>query len=101
MKKNSMLHKIAIVVAAVALGSVIVSTDALARSGGGGHMGGGHIGGGHIGGGAVGGHFGGQRFGGGFARHGHIRGFGGPYYDFGSCWPLEYPRPSRWRYDCY
>jgi len=54
-KRNSMnkLYKIAIVLAAVALGSAAISADALARGGGGGgHGGGGHVGGfggGHMG----------------------------------------------------
>jgi len=48
-----------------------------------------------------GGHFGGQHFGGGFASHGRVRGFGGPYYDYGSCSPLDTYRPRRWNYDCY
>ena len=47
-----MMHKIAFIIAAVALGSAAVSTDALARSGGGGGgHGAGGIGGGHMGGG--------------------------------------------------
>jgi hypothetical protein len=45
-----MMHKIAFVVAAIALGSAAVSADALARGGGGGHGAGG-IGVGHMGGG--------------------------------------------------
>jgi opacity protein-like surface antigen len=48
--RKVMMHKLAIIVAAIALGSAAVSADALARGGGGGH-GAGEIGGGHMGGG--------------------------------------------------
>lgn len=46
-----MLHRIAIMVAAITVGSASIAPDALARGGGGG-------GGGHFGGGMGGGHFG-------------------------------------------
>jgi hypothetical protein len=116
------MSKIAIVVAAVALGSTAISMDALAQrggghggggGGGGGHFGGGggahfggggHIGGGHFGGGGA--QLGGGRFGGGL-RGGHRRGFGAPYfsgapYSDYACWPYDYNRPRQWRYDyCY
>src|SRR5262245_30089332 len=104
--------KMAIVIAALALGSTSISTDALAQRGGhggGAHFGGGgaHFGGGgaHFGGGFRGGHFGGGFRGGrAFAHRGPIRGFAAPYY-FGApysndyaCWPYSYDRP--W-YDAY
>jgi len=89
-----MLHRIAVVVVAAALGSAAIATDAAARGGsgaglGGGSMGGGHIGGamggGRIGGGLGGGHIGGGRFAGRFdhRRHGRARGLAAPfgYYD--------------------
>ena len=97
------LLKVASVVAAIALGSGAVATDALARGGGGGHAGGGGHGGGHMGGGFGGGHLGGGgHFGGGHlggARH-FGRGVGVPYYGAydGGCLP-DYYRP-RWHYDC-
>jgi hypothetical protein len=114
------MSKIAIVVAAVALGSTAISMDALARGGGhggggggghgggggGGHFGGGggaHFGGGggarfggggHIGGGHFGGaQLGGGRFGGGL-RGGHRRGFGAPYFS-----GAPYSDYACWPYD--
>jgi hypothetical protein len=110
--KKLMPHKIALVVAAIAVGSAGISADALARGGGGGggggHGGGGFGGGGHIGGGFGGGHIAGgfsgghlngatrlgssgaQRFSGSYGRRGaghrgHVRSFGlgAPYYDYG------------------
>src|SRR5882724_11860731 len=77
--KRPKLHKIAIVLAAIAVGSAGISADALARGvGGGGHTGGG-FGGGHMGGGFGGGHMGGGfsggHIGGGFGG-GHIGGGG-------------------------
>jgi hypothetical protein len=48
--RKVMMHKMAFIIAAIALGSAAVSADALARGGGGGHGAGG-IGGGHMGGG--------------------------------------------------
>src|SRR5882724_7195241 len=72
--KKPALHKVIIVAATVALGSLSIATDALARGGGGGGgLGGG--GGGHFGGGGGGGggaHFsggGGAHFGGGGGMH--------------------------------
>jgi hypothetical protein len=90
------LHRIAIMVAAIAVGSAGIATDALARGGGGeghsgGGMGGGHfgrMGEGHFGGAMSGGHFGGiggDHFGG-RAEHqpyGHYRGWGEPYGYYG------------------
>jgi hypothetical protein len=109
--RNSRLHRIAIVVVAVALGSAVIATDAVAAGGnagghggwgmgghfsgamGGSHFGGGMgrgfggghfggaMGGGRIGGGSRGGHFGDGRFAGRFA-HGHgVRGLPFGYYD--------------------
>jgi len=92
--------QMAIVIAALALGSTAISTAALAQRGG--HGGGGaHFGGG------------GARFGGGFrsggrafAHRGPIRGFaapfyfGAPYYDDYACWPYQYNRPGNYAY-CY
>jgi hypothetical protein len=127
--KRPKLHKIAIVLAAIAVGSAGISADALARGVGGGHMGGGFggghmgggFGGGHIGGGGpgtahVGGGFGGSHIGGGHVggslgnrphfggwgggRHRHRFGYGGAYYDYGSCWPLDDDYSyRRWTYD--
>ena len=128
--KRPKLHKIAIVLAAIAVGSAGISADALARGVGGGHTGGG-FGGGHMGGGFGGGHIGGGglgtaqvggRFGGshisgghiggghiggrphfggwGGSRHRHRFGYGGLYYDYGSCLPLDdYYSYRRWPYD--
>jgi hypothetical protein len=73
----SLLHRIAIIVAAIAVGSAGIATDAFAR-GGGGHVGGG-MGEGHFGGAMSGGHFGGRAE---HQRDGHDRGWGAPYgYD--------------------
>jgi opacity protein-like surface antigen len=89
-----MLHRIAIVVVAAALGSAAIATDAVARGGGGAGHGGGGMGGGHfggamggdrIGGGMGGGHFRDGRFAGRFehGHHGRARGLAVPfgYYD--------------------
>src|SRR5258708_20259121 len=58
--KKPTLHNVIIVAATVALGSLSIATDALARGGGGGGGGGhGGGGGGHFGGGGGGAHFGG------------------------------------------
>ena len=82
----SLLHKIAIIVAAIAVGSAGIATDAFARGGGGGsHVGGGgHFGGGmgegHFGGAMSGGHFGGRAE---HQPHGHYRGWGEPYGYYG------------------
>jgi hypothetical protein len=63
--------------ASVALGALCLTTDALARVGGGGHFGGGHFGGGHFSGGHFGGgHFDGGHFGGGHFDGGHFGGVG-------------------------
>jgi hypothetical protein len=114
------LNKLATIAVAVALGSAAITTDALARGGGGGHGGGGGghfggggghfggaMGGGHIGGGGGfgGGHFGGGHFAGGRDHFGHVRGFGAPYgyYDDSadeSCSPLDRVHPRRLRYVC-
>jgi len=115
--RKSTLHRIAIVVVAVALGSAAIATDAVAAGGnagghwggggGGGHfggaMGGSHFGGGidrafgggHFGGAMGGGRFGGGRFAGRF-EHGHrgrVRGLVVPfgYYDD---WYSGYYDPS-------
>ena len=64
--KKFALHRIAVVVMAIALGSAAIATDAVARGGGGGGHGGGGMGGGHFGGGIGGGHFGGGMGGGHF-----------------------------------
>src|SRR5215467_661957 len=91
-----MLHRIAIMVAAIAVGSAGIATDALARGGnggggGGGHfgggMGGGHfgrMGGGHFGGAMSEGYLGGIGVGhlGGRAEHRRYRGWG-PYGYYG------------------
>ncbi len=74
--KAFVLHRITVLVAAIAVGGAGISTDALAR--GGGH-GGSAIGEGHLG------ETGGGRFGGG-AEHrgyGHYRGWGAPYEYYG------------------
>jgi hypothetical protein len=118
--KKLALHKIAIIVAAMAVVGAGISTDALARGGGGhggggghfgGGMGGGHfggMGGGHFGGGMGGGHLGriaGEHFGG-EAEHQHFgehRGWGaryGNYGDYDSCWSPEQVRPRRLRDFC-
>jgi hypothetical protein len=105
------LHRIAIIVAAIAVGSAGLATDALARGGGGeghsgGGMGGGHFGGmgeGHFGGKMSGGHFGGR------AEHqpyGHYRGWGEPYgyygdsgyYDPSTVAPDEQPPTTAYPY---
>ena len=83
-----MLHRIAIVFAAIAVGSAGISTDALARGGGGGShfgggMGGGHferMGEAHFGGAMSGGHFEGRDE---HHRYGHYRGLGAPYGYYG------------------
>ena len=64
--RESTLHRIAIVVVAVALGSAVIATDAVAA--GGNAFGG--MGGGHFGGAMAGSHFGG----------GMGRGFGGGHF---------------------
>ena len=63
--------------ASVALGALCLTTDALARVGGGGHFGGGHFGGGHF----SGGHFGGGHFGGG--HFGGVGRFGATHFGGG------------------
>src|SRR5882724_8262289 len=71
--KKPALHKVIIVAATVALGSLSIATDALARGGGGGGgLGGGGGGGGHFGGGGGGA----QDCGGGGAK---VGGGGGTY----------------------
>ncbi len=57
-----MLHRIAIMIAAIAVGSAGIATDAFARGGGGG------------------GHFGGRAE---HQRYGHYRGWGAPYGYYG------------------
>jgi len=84
--KKLALHKIAIIVAAMAVGSAGIATDALARGGGGGTRGG--LGGGHFGG--IGerqfgdamtrGHFGGR---GQRQHYGPYRGWAAPYGYYG------------------
>jgi hypothetical protein len=108
--KKFLLHRIAIIVAAIAVGSAGIVTDALARGGGGGHGGGlggahfGGMGGGHFGGAMGGGHLGrigGEHFGGGAERqrYGYHRGSG--YYGaYDTCWPPEQVHPRRLRYFC-
>ena len=64
------MHRIAIVVVAVALGSAVIATDAVAAGGNAGGHGGGAMGGGHFGGAMGGSHFGG----------GMGRGFGGGHF---------------------
>src|SRR5260370_27001009 len=81
--KKFVLHRIAIIVAAIAVGSAGIATDALARGGGGGGHGGGFggahfggMGGGHYGGAIGGGHYGGAMGGehlGGTAGDQHFR----------------------------
>jgi hypothetical protein len=91
-----MLHRIAIMIAAIAVGSAGIATDAFARGGGGGGHFGGGMGGGHFGGAMSGGHLGGIGGGhlggigeghfGGRAEHqryGHYRGWGAPYGYYG------------------
>jgi hypothetical protein len=88
-----MLHRIAIMVAAIAVGSAGIATDVLARGGGGGGhfgggMGGGHfgrMGEGHFGGAMSGGHFGGRAE---HQRDGH-RGWGAPYGYYGDSGYLD------------
>jgi hypothetical protein len=97
--------KMAIVIAALALGSTAISTDALAQRGG---HGGAHFSGGgaHFSGGGrmSGGHIGGVRGGRAFAHRGPIRGFaapfyfGAPYYNDYACWPYSYNRPWNYTY---
>jgi hypothetical protein len=72
-----MLYRIAILAAALMVGSVGMATDALARGGGGGSRGG--LGGGHFGG------MGERHFGGGPVRqhYGHYRGWRTPYGYYG------------------
>src|SRR6266487_3135648 len=99
--KKFMLHRIAVVVVAAALGSAAIATDAAARGGGGAGHGGGGMGGGHfggaMGGGRIGGGLGGGHFGAGhFAvrfDHGRARGLAVPfgYYDD---WYSGYYDPS-------
>jgi len=115
--RKSTLHRIAIVVVAVALGSAAIATDAVAAGGnagghwgggvgggqfggamGGSHFGGGMdraFGGGHFGGAMGGGRFGGGRFAGRFehGHHGRVRGLVLPfgYYDD---WYSGYYDPS-------
>jgi len=93
--RKSTLHRIAIVVVAVALGSAAIATDAVAAGGNaGGHWGGG-VGGGQFGGAMGGGRFGGGRFAGRFehGHHGRVRGLVVPfgYYDD---WYSGYYDPS-------
>ena len=83
--KNFALHKIAIIVAAMAVGGAGISTDALARGGGGGGHGGG---GAHFGGAMGGGHMGrigGEHFGGERQHFGEHRDWGAPYGYYGGC----------------
>jgi hypothetical protein len=110
--RKSTLHRIAIVVVAVALGSAAIATDAVAAgSNGGGHWGGGvgggqfgaAMGGGRIGGGLRAGHFGGGRFAGRFEPSHRVRGLVVPfgyyddwysgygYYDPSTVTPEEHP----------
>src|SRR5258708_30594917 len=100
--RKSILHRIAIVIAAVAFGSAVIGTDALAAGGNAGVHGGGGMGGGHFGGAIAG-----DRFGGGsFARrfehrhHGRVRGLAGPLglYDggySGYLGPVACPPPGQ------
>ena len=96
--KKFMLHKVAIIVAAIAVGGACMATDAIARGGGhggsggqfGGRLGGSHfdrMGGGHflMSGGHLGG-IGGDHFGGRaeHQRYGHYRGWGAPYGYWGA-----------------
>jgi len=55
--RKSTLHRIAIVVVAVALGSAVIATDAVAAGGNAAGHGGGGMGGGHFGGATGGSHF--------------------------------------------
>jgi hypothetical protein len=82
MMENSMLRKMSIILAVIALGMTAIETDAFARGGGGGGGGhggggGGGHGGGFGGGGHMGGGFGGGHMGGGFAGGRIGGGFGG------------------------
>ena len=72
--RKSTLHRIAIVVVAVALGSAVIATDAVAAGGNAA---------GHGGGGMGGGHFGGDRFAARFEHRHRVRGLVVPfgYYD--------------------
>jgi hypothetical protein len=85
--RKSILHRIAIVIAAVAFGSAVIGTDALAAGGNAGVHGGGGMGGGHFGGAIAGDRFGGGSFAGRFehGHHGRVRGLEVPfgYYDDG------------------
>ena len=92
--KKFLLHRAAIIVAAIAVGSAGIATDALARGGeghSGGGMGSGYFGGmseGHFGGTMSGGHLGaivGGHFGGSaeHQRYGHYRGGEAPYGYYG------------------
>jgi hypothetical protein len=83
-----MLHRIAIMIVAIAVGNSGIATDAFARGGGGGGHFGGGMGGGHFGGAMSGGHLGGisgSHFGGRAERqrYGHYRGWGTPYGYYG------------------
>src|SRR6266487_3669581 len=95
--RKSILHSIAIVVVATALGSAAMATDAAARGGGGAGLGGGGMSGGHASGAMGGGHFSGGLGGGHFAgrfEHGHrARSLAVPfgYYDD---WYSGYYDPS-------
>ena len=92
-----LLHRIAIIVATIAVGSAGIATDAFARGGGGGsHVGGGgHFGGGmgegHFGGAMSGGHFGGRAE---HQRYGHYRDWGAPYGYYGYDGDSGYDDPS-------
>jgi hypothetical protein len=74
--KKFVLHRIGIIVAAIAVGGAAIATDALARGGGGGHFGG-AMGGGHIG------RTGGEHFGGKRQHFGEHRGWAAPYGYYG------------------
>src|SRR5271165_1865690 len=92
--KKFVLHRIAIIVAAMAVGSAGIATDALARGGGAGGHGGG-LGGAHFG-VMGGGHFGGRAE---HQHYGYHRGLG--YYGgYDACWPPEQAHPRRLRYYC-
>ena len=85
--KKFVLHTIAIIVAAVAVGSAGIATDALAFGGGGGHG----MGGEHFGGSAE------------PQGYGHYRGWErstDAMGDYDACWPHEQVRPRRLRYYC-
>src|SRR5262249_58274444 len=112
--RKSTLHRIAIVVVAVALGSAVIATDAVAAGGnaaghwgggggggqfggamGGSHFGGGidrAFGGGHFGGAMGGGRFGGGGVGGRFERrpYGWGRGAGRPLREYGEWYNRQY-----------